>query len=355
MKKLIAKNILDWYQANKKSWPWRENPDPYAVWVSEIMAQQTRLATVLPYYQQWMQTFPSIKSLAIASQQDVLAVWEGLGYYSRARNIHKAAKLLVKDYDGKLPNNSKDLQKLPGIGKYTAGAIASMAFKKDAAVVDGNVKRVLARLYSIETEINTSVGEKEIWKIAEDLVPSGFAGDFNQGLMELGAFVCTPTNPKCDICPVLSQCKAFKNGKQNSLPNKKPKDKIPHYAVSAAIITKDKKFLIAQRPEKGLLAGLWEFPGGKLEENESLEQALMREIKEELDCKIEVGKLFGTYKHAYTHFKITLHAFIVNKFNSQPIALEAQQIKWVELIHLKDYPMGKIDRLIANDLIDKYE
>jgi A/G-specific adenine glycosylase len=352
MNKSIVSPLLNWYQENKKSWPWRDNPEPYQVWISEIMAQQTRLSTVLPYFQKWMELFPTIYELADATEQQVLLVWEGLGYYARARNIHKAANQIVSDFNGKLPNNAEELITLPGIGKYTAGAIASIAFGKNSAVVDGNVKRVIARVFHVSTEINTPSGEKEIWEIAEGLIPNGQAGDFNQAIMELGAFICKPTSPKCDICPVNEACIAKRKGVELEFPKKKLASKIPHISVSAAIITRNDKFLIAQRPSKGLLAGLWEFPGGKLEKGESEELALIREINEELGITIGLGEKLGVYKHAYSHFKVTLHAFMVNSYKKQPKGLEGQTIKWVRIEQLKKFPMGKIDRDISNTLLE---
>lgn len=228
----IAKKLIRWYQKNKRSWPWRDNPDPYAVWVSEIMAQQTRLDTVLPYFQRWMAAFPTIAALAAASQQDVLNLWEGLGYYSRARNIHKAAQVVVDEYDSTLPDEVDRLLKLPGIGKYTAGAIASLAFGKDEAVVDGNVKRVLARVFNVQEAVDTGAGEKAIWELAREHLSPGQAGDYNQALMDLGASVCLPRNPLCETCPISDECVANKLGIQRELPHKKPKPDVPHHTVA---------------------------------------------------------------------------------------------------------------------------
>ncbi|MEK6221285.1 MAG: A/G-specific adenine glycosylase [Chloroflexota bacterium] len=347
----LSNKIISWYQKNKRDLPWRDDTDPYRVWVSEIMAQQTRLETVIPYFERWMARFPTIQSLASADQQEVLSIWEGLGYYSRARNLHHAARVVVETHAGVLPKYVKTLRTLPGIGRYTAGAIASLAFQLDEPIVDGNIKRVYARIFNIKAQVNTPAGEKEIWVIAEKLLPKGKSRDYNQALMDLGATVCAPQNPKCRFCPLTKECQAYSLGIQDTLPNKKVKAKIPHHIVTAAVIKNKKQVLIAQRPQTGLLAGLWEFPGGKQEKYENLETCLRREIKEELGVDIQLEQKIGIYNHAYTHFKVTLHAFSCRINKGKPQALEADELHWVELNQLQDFPMGKIDRMISQDLM----
>lgn len=353
MPSTFTKHLLNWYRTNKRSFPWRDHPDPYAVWVSEIMAQQTRLETVIPYYQRWMQRFPTIAVLARAEQQEVLNEWEGLGYYSRARNLHKAAQVVIAEHGGKLPDTAGALRTLPGIGRYTAGAIASLSFGRDEPVVDGNVKRALARVFNVAEAVDTSAGENRIWELAGMHLPQGEAGDYNQGLMDLGARICLPRNPKCESCPVQTDCEAFALDLQTARPVKKPKPQVPHYLVAGAVIVRDDRVLIAQRPQTGLLAGMWEFPGGKLEDGETFPQALIREIQEELDAQIDVGNEIGIYRHAYTHFKVTLHAFRCTLVKKEPRPLEAQALAWVSLDQLDDYPMGKIDRMISTTLQDE--
>ncbi len=343
----LSQKLLKWYGIHKRDLPWRENPEPYAIWVIEIMAQQTRIETVLPYFERWMSRFPKISDLAAASQQEVLNLWEGLGYYSRARNIHKAAQMVMDNFDGKLPQNIKALRSLPGIGRYTAGAIASQAFGLNEPVVDGNIKRLLARVFKVEKPVDTSAGEKKIWALAAENLPSGQASDYNQALMELGATVCLPRNPNCKACPLMQDCLAFAEGIQTKLPIKKPKKAIPHHTVTAAVIEENGLLLIAQRPQDGLLGGMWEFPGGKVEEGEGLETCLKREIKEELGVKIKVSEEIGVYQHAYTHFKVTLHAFACQLNGGRPKSLQVSEIRWVSLDELADYPMGKLDRQIS--------
>lgn len=351
MKSQFNRLILAWYTQHARELPWRGHVDAYGVWVSEIMLQQTRVETVIPYFQRWMRVFPTLTDLAAADEQQVLNLWEGLGYYSRSRSMVKAAHLVIDHYDGKLPSSPADLIRLPGIGKYTAAAISSIAFGADVAVLDGNVKRVLSRVLRFPNAVNTPDGEKKLWRLAEYLLPKGAAGDYNQALMDLGATLCTPRNPICNECPVISLCCAFKTDSQEQYPVMREKQPIPHITVCAAIIQQDGLVLIARRPSKGLLGGLWEFPGGKVESGESLQEALIREIREELGAEITVVQHFGEYQHAYTHFKVTLHAWLSNLTSAAPVALEASEIRWVKVGDLADFPMGKIDRSISNDLI----
>ncbi len=351
MKKEFSRLLLAWYAKNARSLPWRGHPDPYAVWVSEIMLQQTRVDTVIPYFQRWLAAFPSVAVLASASEHQVLSAWEGLGYYSRARNLFKAAQKVVEKFDGHIPSTAAELASLPGIGRYTAAAISSIAFGSNEAVVDGNVKRVLARVFLVQAAINSPEGEKTLWTLAEDLLPFGHAGDYNQAVMDLGATICTPKNPACPNCPLTIICQAYQHGFQTKLPVKLEKKVIPHLTVCAAVIRCEDRVLIARRPSRGLLGGMWEFPGGKVEKGEMLQSALLREIDEELRIKIEIGGLIGEYHHAYTHFRVTLHAWECALESGEPYPVEASEIRWVKLDELSDYPMGKIDRSISHDLV----
>ena len=344
--------LFDWYQSHARCLPWRNNPDPYSIWVSEVMLQQTRVDTVIPYYERWMKRFPTLASLACASQQDVLSEWEGLGYYSRARNLHLAAQIVINELGGDIPQEVDQLRRLPGIGRYTGGAIASIAFEKDEPVLDGNIRRVLARIFDVREPARSAAGEKRLWQLAETNLIPGQAGKFNQALMELGALICTPRQPHCDECPLNTACKAFSLGVQGERPVILSKPPLPHHIVTAAIIQKDQRVLIARRPTEGLLGGMWEFPGGKVEYGEDLETGLKREICEELGSEIKVGLPFGVYQHAYTHFRVTLHAFLCEVSGIQPRKLFHTQLAWIDTTSLQDYPMGKVDRQISNALIN---
>jgi A/G-specific adenine glycosylase len=348
----LATPLLNWYNIQARSLPWRGNPDPYAVWVSEIMLQQTRVETVIPYFEHWMRRFPTINSLALASQQDVLAAWEGLGYYGRARNLHRAAQLVQNTMGGKLPADRQALQKLPGIGRYTSGAIASIAFGLDEPTLDGNIRRVLARLFNVEIPAQSPGGERVLWKLAADHLPISRAGDYNQALMDLGAVICLPRLPECLHCPLADFCQARQLGVQEQRPVSLPKPILPNHTVSAAVILRDGKVLIAQRPVNGLLGGMWEFPGGKMEPGEDLQACLRREICEELGVAVDIRDKLGTYRHAYTHFRVTVHAFYCKLIrDDQPTPLQVKDLRWATLPNLATFPMGKIDRRIATDLL----
>lgn len=344
--------LLEWYSRCARQLPWRGMDDPYAIWVSETMLQQTRVETVIPFFQHWMKKFPSITALASASQQEVLSAWEGLGYYSRARNLHRAAQQVVKEYEGQLPQDIQSLRKLPGIGRYTAGAIASIAFRMDEPTLDGNIRRVLARLFDVHLPARSPQGERRLWELAAENLPTGKAGDYNQALMDLGATICKPRQPDCQGCPLNEACQAYALGVQEHRPVLEPRRAVPHYIVTAAIIRRNNHILLARRPQNGLLGGLWEFPGGKQQAGEDLPTCLKREICEELGAEIKVGEMLGTYRHAYTHFRVTLHAFHCQLAAGEPSALEASEIRWVKPREFDNYPMGKIDRQIARQLLN---
>lgn len=294
-----------------------------------------------------MALFPTLAALAEASEQDVLRAWEGLGYYSRARNLHRAARQVMREHGGELPAEPAALEKLPGIGRYTAGAIASIAFGQAVPALDANIRRVLARVFNVDEPARSPEGERRLWALAEQALPERRAGDFNQALMDLGASICTPRAPACLICPLEAFCQARALGVQELRPVLEAKQAVPHYTVTAAVIQRDGMVLIARRPSNGLLGGLWEFPGGKVENGESLPDCLRREVREELGVEVSVGASFGVYQHGYTHFKVTLHAFCCRLLEGEPQALHASEIRWAEPQALSSFPMGKIDRKIA--------
>lgn len=362
MSENIASCLLDWYAEHARQLPWRGTADPYIVWVSEIMLQQTRVETVIPYFLRWIERFPTVQSLADASEQEVLSAWEGLGYYSRARSLHKAAQIIVREFASQLPQDVDLLRRLPGIGRYTAGAIASIAFGKDEPALDGNIRRVLARLFDVRLPARSPAGEQRLWELARTHLPAGQAGNYNQAMMDLGARLCTPRAPNCASCPLAHLCQAHALGVQEERPVMEKKPPIPHYTVTAAVIQQhvsplqdyplqEIPILLARRPSHGLLGGLWEFPGGKLQDGEDLPACLRREICEELGVDISVGEAFGVYKHAFTHFRITLHAFLCRLGEGTPQPLEASEIRWVKPKDLTAYPMGKVDRQIASRLV----
>ena len=342
----LSSQLLNWYNKNKRTLPWRvDGLSPYAVWVSEIMLQQTRVETVIPYFEKWLHLFPTVETLANASEHAVLNAWEGLGYYSRARNFHQAAKIVVEKYNGELPRDLDELRKLPGIGRYTVGALASIVFKLNEPALDGNLKRVYTRLFDISQPIDSPEGEKILWHLARENLPKGRAADFNQALMDLGAMICVPKNPRCLICPLLEECKARANGTQAERPVKRPKKLVPHYIDVAGVIMKRGKVLLAQRPSMGLLGGMWEFPKGRVDQDPGRE--LARVLRSGYNLRLSLRRKIheiGVFQHAYTHFKITVHAFACDLLS----ILKADNLRWVALKDLGNYPMGRIDRQIAD-------
>ncbi|MCY3831774.1 MAG: A/G-specific adenine glycosylase [Chloroflexi bacterium] len=356
----FVNELLSWYREQRADLPWRD-ADPYQVWLSEIMLQQTRVETVIPYFTRFVQAYPTVEALAAAPLDDVLKLWEGLGYYSRAQNLQRAARIIVSEYGGALPAAPEDLLKLPGVGRYTAGAIASIAFGRAAPALDGNVIRVFARLLDLEEDIAASSTRNRLWAQAEAWLPASDVGDYNQALMELGQQVCRPQNPLCPACPISAHCRAFAAGRQALRPLRTKPAPTPHYDVTAGLIRDARgSLLIAQRPLDGLLGGLWEFPGGKVEQCERLVDCLKRELREELAIDVKVGALFAVVDHAFTHFKITLHAFDCRYLGAlpphrEPQALGVKDWAWVTEAQLADYSFGKADRLVIEELARRRE
>ncbi len=343
--------LIAWFEAHREDLPWRHTGDPYAVWVSEIMLQQTQVATVIPYFEQFMAQFPTVEALAAAPLDNVLKRWEGLGYYSRARNLHRAARMVVDQYGGNLPADIDDLKKLPGIGPYTAGAIGSLAFGLDVPIVDGNIIRVFTRLYNIDGDVTQPGTRRELWSLAGEIVPAGRAAAWNEGLMELGRRLCTPRNPDCDNCPLADHCEAHHLNLQYERPVRSARKAVPHLDVTAAVIRGGgEKVLIAQRREDAMLGGLWEFPGGKREKGESLEECLRREIREELGIEIAVGAQLATINHAYTHFRITLYVFECRLIDGEPQAIDCADWAWVTLDEIDRYAFPVTDQKIIATL-----
>ncbi len=332
--------------------PWRQTSDPYKIWISEIMLQQTQVSTVIPYYERFLKKFPTVDILAGAPQQTVLKIWEGLGYYSRARNMHQAAKDVVSGYSSEFPDSYSELLNLKGIGPYTAAAISSIAFNRQQAVVDGNVIRVFSRYFGIKDDVRKSGVKSDIQEIADSLIPEDSPGDFNQAVMELGATVCTPKNPECESCPLSIDCLAYKTAETDVIPYKSPRKKVPHHHIGVGLIKNDYgRLLIALRPDDAMLGGLWEFPGGKKEKGESIERTVERELHEELGVTVDVGDKFMDLKHAYSHFKITLHAYWCTIKSGTPKPKSSTDLKWVTLDEIDEYPFPKANKVLINKLL----
>jgi A/G-specific adenine glycosylase len=341
MPRTIASRLLTWYARHGRRLPWRGARDPYRVWVSEIMLQQTQVETVIPYYRRWLKRFPTVRALAAASERAVLQVWEGLGYYSRARNLHRAAQQVVSAHDGRLPATPAGLRALPGIGRYTAAAIASICFKADTAVLDGNVKRVLARVFDFREDVKSPRGEARLWDLAQSLAPAGRAGDYNQAVMDLGALVCTPRAPACAACPLRTVCRARALGAQLERPIARPARAVPRHTFSVAVIWKAGRVLLVRRPSEGLLGGLWAFPAARAAEARPA-------IRAELGIRISAGAPAQHLTHAFTHQRWTLNVFDCRWLGG---ALKrGAAARWVRPADLGRYPMGKPDRQISRRL-----
>lgn len=349
-REIAQRELLRWFSENARDLPWRQNRTPYRVWISEVMLQQTQVEKVRDYFDRFMACFPTVHVLAAASLEEVLKLWEGLGYYSRARSLHKAAKLVVEKYEGQLPRDVKALRALPGIGAYSSAAIASIAFNLQAAAVDGNVRRVMAR-YLAEPSPSSADLEQSV----SLLISSETPGKFTEALMELGAVICRPQNPQCPLCPWQAQCRAQQVGQQSAYPVPKARKAIPHYDVVAAVtVREDNRVLVARRPQDAMLGGLWEFPGGKREVGESLADALQRELDEEMDIGIEVGKEVVVINHAYTHFRITLYAFYCLLISGTPRCIECTDFRWATMKEIRELPMAVTDRKIAETIESKF-
>jgi A/G-specific adenine glycosylase len=314
------------------------------------MLQQTQVVTVVPYYERFLKRLPTVESLARARLDTILKLWEGLGYYSRARNLHRAAQQVVERSDGQFPQTAAELLALPGIGRYTAGAIASHAFDERAAIVDGNIERVLCRVFRIHGNPKDSTVQKKLWSIADDLVPSRKPGLFNQALMEIGAEVCTPRNPQCEECPLSRACQAKRHGEQLTLPQRKARKPLPSHTVAVGVIYKASRILIDKRKSDGLLGGLWEFPGGKKETGESLEDALRREVQEELAITVRVERPLAVVDHTYSHFRVRIHAFECTWVSGEPRCITCAEVKWVRPSDLGRYAFPAANNKIIQAL-----
>ena len=333
--------LLKWFKKHQREMPWRGINDPYKIWVSEVMLQQTQVKKVVDYYERFIERFPNVQTLAAAPLQDVLKVWEGLGYYARARNLHKAAQVIVNEYGGIIPTDYATFRKLPGVGDYSAAAVLSIAFNAPYAAVDGNIKRVLSRLFLIDAPINDASTLKVFQQQADELLDSEEPGLFNQAMMELGATVCRPMSPTCLVCPVNLFCAAFQTARQDEFPIRLKREKVPEHHMVAGVIYKGSEVLIVQRPLEGLLGGLWEFPNGQIAENETAEQACLRLLADVVNISVSDLKYLTRVKHAFTHFKIVVDVYECDYQSGEVVLNGPIDAKWVKLSELKNYPLPR--------------
>ena len=343
-----VKHLLKWFAAGKRSMPWRADPTPYRVWISEVMLQQTRVEAVIPYFLRFVARFPDLQTLARADLQDVLKVWEGLGYYSRARNLHVAVRQIVEQHAGRIPASRDELRTLPGIGDYTAAAIASIAFGQPVPVVDGNVLRVFARFWGVKDDIGQPRVRADFARRLEPAIAGADPSAFNQAIMELGALICIPRHPRCGVCPLRRTCVALQAGRTEDLPRKAPKAAVPHYDIAVGVIWKRGKILIAKRRQDQMLGGLWEFPGGKRRPGEPLRRTARREIREETGLVVRIaGRPYALVEHGYAHFTISMTAFRCAWVSGRARAHSADELRWIRPEELDDYPFPRANRKIA--------
>ncbi len=342
--KAIRRALLRWYRANARDFPWRRSRDPYAIWVSETMLQQTRSATVVPYYERFLKNFPTARVLACASPDEVMRHFAGLGYYSRARNLHAAAQTVVREHGGALPDEVKELRKLPGVGPYTAAALASIAFDQPVASVDGNVMRVLTRLLDLRDDIRLPATRRKLEAAAAELVRGAQPGALNQALMELGATLCSRRRPACTRCPLHRHCKALSRGVQATLPVRSPAPRKKRLRAAAALLLRGGRLLMVRRPPRGLLGGLWELPGGELDAREQAAAGLLRTLREGVGIAAAAPEPLGSVRHIFTHRVLRLYLFRVTPQPGRVRRHGFDAHRWCSLTAARALPLSSLAR-----------
>ena len=383
----LQKRLLTWFRTHRRDLPWRRTRDPYAIWVSETMLQQTQVATALPYYERFLAHFPTIRALAAATDQQVLKAWQGLGYYRRATNLHKAARAVVREHGGRVPDDPAAMAALPGVGRYTCGAVLSIAYGRPLAALDGNAVRVIARWLGITACVDDAATRRTLWQAAEALVPqpggmprpslpghgrrgkthahaksgvgmpphdANLPGDWNQAVMELGSRVCLPRGPRCDACPVRRLCRAAADGLQDRIPRRRRRKPVPHIEVGAGIVWRRGRVLLCKRKADAMLGGLWEFPGGKRRRGESIQACIRRELREECDLAVTVGEHLVDVTHTYSHLRVTLRCWHCRAGPGRVRRLGCDEARWVRPEEIANFPLPaadvKILEAMANDM-----
>lgn len=347
----VARDLLDWYGRQRRPLPWRATRDPYCIWVSEVMLQQTQVATVIGFYERWLRRFPTVAALAAADTEDVLRAWEGLGYYSRARNLQRAAQHVVERHGGKLPGAISELLALPGIGRYSAGAIASIAFDQDEPAIDGNIVRVLTRLFALRGDPKRAPLAGHLWQLARELLPPGRAGEFNQALMELGATCCTPRAPTCAACPVRSHCQALRLDQVLELPEAAARPTITEERRALALVRRQGRLLVARAPATASRwAGMWQFPDVRIDDGASLVPTLEAAIQRATGVRIQAGQRVLGVRHQVTRFRIDIDVFACKAIGGRARAVDYAELRWCDVHGLATLPMPAAHRRIARSL-----
>jgi A/G-specific adenine glycosylase len=349
----LRRALLDWYDEQRRPLPWRATRDPYCIWVSEVMLQQTQVATVIGYYQRWLRRFPDVGSLASADTEDVLRAWEGLGYYSRARNLQRAAQRVVEQHGGRLPASVAELLALPGIGRYSAGAIASIAFGADEPAIDGNIVRVLTRLFGLDGDPKREPLAGRLWALARELLPKGRAGAFNQALMELGATCCTPKVPRCATCPVQRHCQALRTDRVLAYPQASKRPVVIRERRAAAIVRRQGCVLVVRAPaDAARWRGMWQFPDVLLDAESEPAAALESRLERATGVRVEAGERVLALRHQVTRFRIEIEVYACQARGGRARAVEYAEVRWAPLEALGSLPMPAAHRKIARSLAD---
>jgi A/G-specific adenine glycosylase len=351
LRRWLRRRLLAWFGRHRRDLPWRRDRDPYRIWVSEVMLQQTQVAAVIPFYLRFLQSFPTLTALAAAAEQDILGHWEGLGYYRRARDLHRAARTLAAGHDGKVPDDPVEFGRLPGVGRYILGAVLSQAFNRRLPILEANSLRVLSRFFGLRDDPRSGQGQRRLWRAAELLLPAREVGDFNQALMELGALVCTPATPRCGACPLAGHCAARREGLQEVLPRRPAPPEVVPERRAAVVVRRGGRVLLARRPERGRWAGLWEFPHGPLRTKESFEAGAERLLPELTGLLAELGQELLTVRHSVTRFRITLVCFQAEYRGGEFASAFYPEGRWVEPGRLTDYPVSVPQRRLAHALV----
>jgi A/G-specific adenine glycosylase len=351
LKKWVGQRLRAWFRRHQRDLPWRRDRDPYRIWVSEVMLQQTQVATVIGYFERFLRAFPTIAALAAADEQEVLRLWEGLGYYRRARDLHRTARVLAAEHAGRFPDDPAQLRGLPGLGRYTANAVLSQAFDRRLPILEANSQRVLSRLFGRGDDPRQGPARAWLWQAAEDLLPARGAGEFNQALMEVGALVCTPTAPRCDACPLAARCVARQQGLQEVIPARTPPPATTYVQEAAVVVRRGERVLLAQRPPTGRWARMWEFPHGTLEEGETHAAAARRLGPALTGLEMDLGAEILTVRHGITRYHVTLVCFeaehVAGSFRS-PFYVGGE---WLSPADLAAYPVSSPQRRLARALI----
>jgi A/G-specific adenine glycosylase len=348
-KRQFQRRLMAWFARYKRDLPWRKNGDAYRVWLSEIMLQQTQVATVIPYFERFLAAFPTVKDLAAADEREVLRLWEGLGYYRRARQLHAAARKVVAEHGGKFPSNFEAIRNLPGIGRYTAGAIASIAFDLPTPILEANTVRLFSRLIAYRGDQTSTTGQRALWNFAEHILPNVETGNFNQALMELGSLICTPRTPNCEECPVSALCQAREAGLQEQIPAIKRKLKFEDAHEAAIVIRRGTKVLLRERPHGERWAGLWDFVRFPIlaRRNRELHPEIERKVHEQVGMKVSIGPRLTTLKHGVTRFRITLDCYTAEHLSGLSKKHDGAALHWVKPSGLAEYPLSVTARKLA--------